>query len=133
MGAPPSTFHVVIPARYASTRLPGKALADIAGKPMVQHVWERAMQSAAASVVIATDDKRIEHAAQNFGADVCLTKASHPSGTDRAAEVAERRGWTDEHLVVNVQGDEPLVPPVIIEQVARNLGARPAKIGRAHV
>ncbi len=115
------SFSVVIPARYGSTRLPGKPLLDIAGKPMVQRVWEQARASDADEVVIATDDERIQSAAEAFGADVCMTSSEHPSGTDRLQEVAAARGWADEHIVVNVQGDEPLIPPVVINQVATNL------------
>ena len=111
-------FRVVIPARYASTRLPGKALLPMAGKPMVQWVWERAGKSRAAEVVIATDDSRIAEAARGFGATVVMTAATHPSGTDRIAEVARMRGWAAGDIVVNVQGDEPLIPPALIDQVA---------------
>lgn len=117
-------FTVVIPARYASTRFPGKPLADIVGKPMIQHVYERSLRSNASQVVIATDDKRIEEVAKSFGAKVCLTREDHPSGTDRLQEVAEQLGLADDAVVVNVQGDEPLVPPVIINQVAENLAAQ---------
>lgn len=118
-------FVVVIPARFASTRLPGKPLLDIAGKPMVQHVWERAMESRASAVLIATDDERIADAARAFGADVVMTKADHPSGTDRLQEVAMQRAWQDGMAVVNVQGDEPLVPATVINQVADVLLAHP--------
>lgn len=114
-------FTVVIPARYASTRLPGKPLLDILGKPMIQRVWEQARQSAAAMVVIATDDARIEKVAREFGAEVCLTSAAHPSGTDRLQEVAQKLELAPEQIVVNVQGDEPLIPPDVINQVAGNL------------
>ncbi|NQZ30432.1 MAG: 3-deoxy-manno-octulosonate cytidylyltransferase [Oceanospirillaceae bacterium] len=117
-------FTVVIPARYASTRFPGKPLADIVGKPMIQHVYERSLQSNASQVVIATDDERIEKVAKSFGAKVCMTRSDHPSGTDRLQEVAEQLGLSDSAVVVNVQGDEPLVPPVIINQVAENLAAQ---------
>ena len=116
-------FVVVIPARFASTRLPGKPLQDIAGKPMIQHVWEQAKRSAASRVVVATDDARIVEACQGFGAEVLLTRADHNSGTDRLAEVASLLGLADEAIVVNVQGDEPLIPPAIIDQVAANLAA----------
>jgi 3-deoxy-manno-octulosonate cytidylyltransferase (CMP-KDO synthetase) len=116
-----SDVTVVIPARYDSTRLPGKALAPLAGKPMVQHVWERAGQSAAARVVIATDDARIERAAIDFGAEVLMTSPAHASGTDRVAEVAGALDLAEDAIIVNVQGDEPLVPPAIIDQVATNL------------
>jgi len=115
----------VIPARYASTRLPGKPLQDIAGKPMVQHVWEQACKSGATQVVIATDDARIVEACQAFGAKVLLTRVDHNSGTDRLAEVAAALGLEADAIVVNVQGDEPLVPPAIIDQVAANLANNP--------
>jgi 3-deoxy-manno-octulosonate cytidylyltransferase (CMP-KDO synthetase) len=118
-------FTVVIPARYASTRLPGKPLQDIAGKPMVRHVWEQARKSGASRVVVATDDARIVEACQAFGAEVLLTRADHNSGTDRLAEVASQLGLADDAIVVNVQGDEPLIPPAIIDQVAANLAAHP--------
>lgn len=116
-------FVVVIPARFASTRLPGKPLQDIAGKPMIQRVWEQAKRSAASRVVVATDDARIVDACLGFGAEVLLTRADHNSGTDRLAEVASLLGLSDETIVVNVQGDEPLIPPAIIDQVAANLAA----------
>ncbi|WP_375738455.1 3-deoxy-manno-octulosonate cytidylyltransferase [Pseudomonas boanensis] len=118
-------FTVVIPARFASTRLPGKPLQDIAGKPMIQHVWEQARRSGAQRVVVATDDARIVDACQTFGAEVLLTRADHNSGTDRLAEVATQLGLTNDAIVVNVQGDEPLIPPAIIDQVAANLAAHP--------
>lgn len=117
------SFSVVIPARYGSTRLPGKPLLDIAGKTMVQRVWEQASQSAAEQVVIATDDQRILETATAFGAQVCMTASDHPSGTDRLQQVATDLGWADKHIVVNVQGDEPLIPPGVIDQVASNLAA----------
>jgi 3-deoxy-manno-octulosonate cytidylyltransferase (CMP-KDO synthetase) len=113
-----SAFGVVIPARHASTRLPGKPLALIAGRPMIQWVWERAMESGAESVTIATDHEEVASACREFGAAVCMTDAGHASGTDRIAEVAERLGWSDDVIVVNVQGDEPLLPPAVIRQVA---------------
>jgi 3-deoxy-manno-octulosonate cytidylyltransferase (CMP-KDO synthetase) len=118
-------FRVVIPARYGSTRLPGKALLPMAGKPMVQWVHERAGQSKAADIIIATDDSRIATAAQTFGAVVVMTAATHASGTDRIAEVARTRGWADDDIVVNVQGDEPLIPPELIDQVAELLQSNP--------
>ncbi|MCV6625929.1 MAG: 3-deoxy-manno-octulosonate cytidylyltransferase, partial [Cellvibrionaceae bacterium] len=114
-------FYVVIPARYASSRLPAKPLADIAGKPMIQWVVERAGQSDAAKVIVATDDARIEAAVKAFGGEVCMTRADHESGTDRLQEVAEKYGLAPDAIVVNVQGDEPLIPPVVINQVANNL------------
>lgn len=114
-------FRVVIPARAASTRLPGKPLLPLAGKPMVQWVYERARRSAAAEVVLATDDERIRDVALAFGADVQMTATDHASGTDRIAEVARVRGWAGEDVVVNVQGDEPLMQPLLVDQVARLL------------
>lgn len=117
------SFTVVIPARYASTRLPAKPLADIGGKPMLQHVWERAGQSAAARVLIATDDARVRDVAQGFGAEVVMTRTDHISGTDRVHEVVAQLGLADDAVVVGVQGDEPLIPPAVIDQVAANLAA----------
>ena len=114
-------FRVVIPARYASARLPGKPLRLIDGRPMLQHVHERALRSGADEVWIATDDARIESACRQFGARVLLTSPSHQSGTDRIAEVARHMSWPDDDIVVNVQGDEPQVPPAIIRQVAELL------------
>lgn len=111
-------FRVVIPARYASVRLPGKPLLALAGRPMIEHVWRRACDSGAVEVWIATDDERIEHAARGFGANVVSTDTSHVSGTDRVAEVARRLEWPAACVVVNVQGDEPLIPPAVIAQVA---------------
>ncbi len=111
-------FRIVIPARFDSSRLPGKALLPLAGKPMLQWVHERARSSHAAQVLVATDDERIASAARGFGAEVAMTARTHVSGTDRIAEVAAARGWQDGDIVVNVQGDEPLIPPVIIDQVA---------------
>ena len=111
-------FVVVIPARYASTRLPGKALLDINGKPMLQHVYERGLESEASDVVIATDDERIAGAAEEFGATVCMTGNQHQSGTERIAEVADLMDWLDEQVVVNLQGDEPAMPAELIDQCA---------------
>ena len=119
------SYIVVIPARYASTRLPGKPLADIGGKPMIRHVYERACESAAARVIIATDDIRIETACRDFGAEVVMTSADHASGTDRLEEVARKLDLDPRDRVVNVQGDEPLIPPQLIDQVADNLEAFP--------
>ncbi|SEK41003.1 3-deoxy-manno-octulosonate cytidylyltransferase (CMP-KDO synthetase) [Pseudomonas sp. NFIX51] len=118
-----TAFTVVIPARFASTRLPGKPLHLIAGKPMIQHVWEQACKSAAQRVVVATDDARIVEACQGFGAEAVLTRQDHNSGTDRLAEVASQLGLAADAIVVNVQGDEPLIPPAVIDQVAANLAA----------
>ncbi len=114
-------FKVVIPARYGSTRLPGKPLLPITGKPMIQHVVERALASGAAEVVVATDDQRIVAACAAFGAQAQMTGADHRSGSDRIAEVIAQRGWAAETVVVNLQGDEPCMPPALIGQVARNL------------
>lgn len=119
------SFLVVIPARFAATRLPGKPLLDIGGKPMIQHVYERACASQAREVVIATDDERIRIAAEQFGARVCMTSATHASGTDRISEVAQQLQLSSSDLVVNVQGDEPLIPPAVIDQVAINLASHP--------
>ncbi|QIM65981.1 3-deoxy-manno-octulosonate cytidylyltransferase [Mannheimia granulomatis] len=116
-------FTVIIPARYASSRLPRKPLLDIAGKPMIQHVWEKAQLAGATRVIIATDHPEIEATAKTFGAEVCMTSDKHNSGTERLAEVIEKMNIHDDEIIVNIQGDEPLVPPVIVEQVARNLDA----------
>jgi len=116
-------YHVVIPARFGSTRLPGKALADIAGHPMVYWVWLRACQSSAESVIVATDHDGIAEAMRGYGADVAITRTDHISGTDRLAEVVEQRGWSDDTIVVNLQGDEPLMPEANLAQVAQELVA----------
>jgi 3-deoxy-manno-octulosonate cytidylyltransferase (CMP-KDO synthetase) len=116
-------FYVVIPARYASTRLPGKPLLDIAGKPMIVHVADKVKLSGAHKIVVATDDRRIEAAAQQYGYDAVLTRVDHVSGTDRIAEVAILEGWADEVIVVNVQGDEPLIDPALIVEVAQTLAS----------
>tara|TARA_R110002167_G_scaffold110677_7_gene281488 strand:+ start:69041 stop:69793 length:753 start_codon:yes stop_codon:yes gene_type:complete len=120
------SFIVVIPARYASTRLPGKPLLEIAGKPMLQHVYERALASAAAAVYIATDDERVREAALRFTDNVCMTSTEHQSGTDRIQEVAAQLGLAEDAVVVNVQGDEPLIPPAAINQVAESLRLNPS-------
>jgi len=114
-------MHIIIPARYASTRLPGKPLAEIAGKPLVQWVHERAVASGADAVIIATDDERIRRACEGFGAKVCMTDSRHGSGTERIAEVIRTFRIPDEEIVVNVQGDEPLMPPALIRAVAERL------------
>jgi 3-deoxy-manno-octulosonate cytidylyltransferase (CMP-KDO synthetase) len=116
-------FRIVIPARHASTRLPGKVLRLIGGKPMLQWVYERACAAGAQEVLIAADDERIVRVAQDFGAVALLTAATHASGTDRIAEVARARGWGGDTIVVNVQADEPLMPPALISQVAALLAA----------
>lgn len=114
-------FIVIIPARFGATRLPGKPLVDIAGKPMIQHVYERAVESGAGNIIIATDDERIVKAAEGFGAQVCLTSDKHHSGTDRIAEVADKYEFSDDQIIVNLQGDEPLMPSKVIKQVAESL------------
>ncbi len=119
-------FIVVIPARYGSTRLPGKALADIAGRPMIAWVHDQARRSRAREIIVATDDERIATACREHGARAEMTAADHASGTDRIAELAERCGWDDEQIVVNVQGDEPLLPPKLVSQVADLLAATEA-------
>jgi len=118
-------FRVVIPARYASARLPGKVLLGIGGKPMIQWVYERACASRAGEVLIATDDLLIVSAAHSFGAQTIMTASTHRSGTDRIAEVARLQGWKDSDIVVNVQGDEPLIPPALIDQVGAMLESKP--------
>lgn len=114
-------FTVVIPARFASTRLPGKPLADLAGKPMVQRVYEQALKSAADLVVIATDDQRVYEAVSQFGGKAVMTSTEHESGTDRLQEVATQLKLGSDEVIVNVQGDEPLIPPAVIDQVAKNI------------
>lgn len=120
---------LVIPARYASTRLPGKPLRLLAGKPMIQHVFERAQEASDVlgfeSIVIATDDKRIQQTCDAFGATVCMTSSKHETGSDRLAEVVTINGWTDDTIVVNLQGDEPLTPITSLKQVAENLEKYP--------
>jgi 3-deoxy-manno-octulosonate cytidylyltransferase (CMP-KDO synthetase) len=118
-------FRVAIPARYASTRLPGKPLRLLAGRPLIEHVYQRARASGAVEVVIATDDPRIRDVATGFGATVCMTSPDHLSGTDRLAEVAAQLGWPEDAIVVNVQGDEPHLPPALIQQVAAELATHP--------
>ena len=119
-------FRVVIPARYASTRLPRKPLLEIAGKPMVVHVVERAMASGACEVLVATDHPEIVEVVDAFGYSAVMTRPDHVSGTDRIAEVAAQRGWSGNEIIVNVQGDEPLIEPQLIHDVAMNLAGHPA-------
>lgn len=119
------SFKVVIPARYSSVRLPGKPLLEIAGKPMVVHVVERALESGAQQVIVATDHEEIAAAVKNHGYQAMMTRADHVSGTDRIAEVAHSMGWSHETIVVNVQGDEPLIAPVLIRDVANSLIEHP--------
>lgn len=120
------SFVVVIPARFSSTRLPGKPLADIHGKPMIQWVVEQAQKSSALRVVVATDDARIQAALAPCGVEVCLTSPHHESGTERLAEVVQLLGLAENDIVVNVQGDEPLLPPALVDQVAHLLAASDA-------
>lgn len=121
----PPPYRIVIPARYGSQRLPGKPLLPVSGQPLIWHVYQAAQRSAARDIVIATDDIRIADAARAFGARVCLTRADHPSGTDRIAEVAAQNHWADDTIVVNLQGDEPDMPPELPDQVAQELAAHP--------
>ena len=114
-------FKVVIPARYASTRLPGKPLLDIAGKPMVVRVAEQALKSGASEIIIATDFEKIITVVKNHGFNAVMTRVDHQSGTDRIAEVAIKLNWRDDEIVVNVQGDEPLIDPKLIQEVAAHL------------
>ncbi len=125
MAARRNNYQIVIPARYASERLPGKVLLDLAGKPLLQHVWQRANESAAESVLIATDDERVVTAAKSFGAEVLLTRSDHRSGSDRIAECADQLDWPDNQLVVNLQADEPLMPASCLDQVADMLVQKP--------
>jgi len=118
-------FHVVIPARYAASRLPGKPLLPIGGRPLIQWVWECARASGAESVIIATDDVRVFESARRFGADCLMTSAQHASGTDRIAEVVGARGFAADDIVVNLQGDEPMMPAAVINEVAEALNTRP--------
>ncbi len=120
-GMPPIPFKVVIPARYGSTRLPGKPLLDIAGTPLIGHVIRRVGESRAEEVLVATDDERIAAVCRDLGADVAMTGSEHRSGSDRIAQVIADRGWGAETIVVNVQGDEPCMPHTLIDQVAGGL------------
>jgi len=116
-----SDYKIVIPARYGSSRLPGKPLIELAGKPMIQHVYERAQETGIKDIVIATDDQRIFDVAESFGANVVMTSVDHENGTERIAEVANMFSWGDEDVIVNVQGDEPLIPKALIELTASGL------------
>ncbi|MGP6486196.1 3-deoxy-manno-octulosonate cytidylyltransferase [Duffyella gerundensis] len=120
------SFVAIIPARYASTRLPGKPLVDINGLPMVLHVMQRAKESGAEQVIVATDHADVAAAVEAAGGEVCITRADHQSGTERLAEVIDRYGFADDKIIVNVQGDEPMIPPTIIRQVANNLASAAA-------
>ena len=123
------SFHVVIPARLGSTRLPRKVLCQLAGKPVVQWVWQAASAAGAASITIATDAEEVATVCRGFGAEVAMTAAAHQSGTDRVNEVARQRAWAADTIIVNVQGDEPLMPPALIAQAAALL----AEDGEAHI
>jgi 3-deoxy-manno-octulosonate cytidylyltransferase (CMP-KDO synthetase) len=114
-------FHVIIPARFASTRLPGKPLLAIGGRPLIQWVWQSAVASGAASVLVATDDERIRDAAIRFGADCVMTSVQHSSGTDRIAEVVRTKRFSADDIVVNLQGDEPMMPAQVVASVAQAL------------
>ena len=116
-----TSFIVVIPARYQSSRLPGKVLADIGGKPMIQWVVEKAILSGASKVIVATDNDEVEQVVKGFGGEVCKTRSDHQSGTERLAEVMQQYQFSDDEIIVNVQGDEPFIPPENISQVANNL------------
>ena len=118
-------YTIVIPARYASSRFPGKALHPLVGRPMILHTLDRARESRAARTVVATDDERIAEICRAAGADVEMTSAAHPSGTDRIAEVAARRRWPETTRIVGLQGDEPATPPARLDALAANLGAHP--------
>jgi 3-deoxy-manno-octulosonate cytidylyltransferase (CMP-KDO synthetase) len=118
-------IHVIIPSRYCASRLPGKPLLTVGDRPLIQWVWQCARASEAASVIIATDDARIRDAAQGFGAECLMTSAEHASGTDRIAEVVRAKGFAAEDIVVNLQGDEPMMPARVVNEVAAALRARP--------
>jgi len=122
-------FNIVIPSRYASTRLPGKPLIDLLGKTMLEHVWLNAKKSQAQEVIIATDDERIAIAAKSFGASVCMTSAEHQSGSERITEVADHMKWGDEQVVLNVQGDEPLMSHNVMNECASLLSDDSVDIG----
>jgi 3-deoxy-manno-octulosonate cytidylyltransferase (CMP-KDO synthetase) len=120
-----AAFRVLIPARYASTRLPGKPLLRIGDKPLIQHVWERAQESGCTEAIVATDDARIVQTVESFGARAVLTSPSHTSGTERLAEVALKLGYADDDIVVNLQGDEPFLPGVLVRKLAAALDEYP--------
>lgn len=121
-----AAYTVIIPARFGASRLPGKPMLELAGKPVIQHVIERALESGAARVVVATDDKRIEQAAIESGAMAVMTRKDHQSGTDRIAEAAQRLALPDDEIIINVQGDEPDMPPELIQQMATAMAEQQA-------
>jgi len=125
-------FRIVIPARYASTRLPGKPLRAINGKPMIEWVYRAAQQAGASEIIVATDDQRIRAVVDGFGGRACMTASSHHSGTDRILEVVRQLGWSDDSIVVNLQGDEPLMPAANLRQVASNLVASECDMATLH-
>lgn len=118
------SYTIVIPARYGSSRFPGKPLADIAGKTMIERVYLQCQQAKASQIVVATDDTRIQQVVEGFGGQVCMTSDQHESGTERIAEVIEKLGLSDDEIIVNVQGDEPFIPPAVVDQVAANLAGQ---------
>lgn len=122
------SFIVIIPARYASTRLPGKPLQEIAGKTMIEHVVDRANESAATRIIVATDDQRIVDVLHSVDCEVCMTRVDHESGSDRLTEVVEKLNIDDQEVIVNVQGDEPLIPAKLINQVAQSLTNQPKAV-----
>ena len=113
-----ANFNIIIPARFASTRLPGKPLIDICGKTMIERVWRNAKKSQARDIIIATEDERIQSHAINFGAKICMTSSKHQSGTDRIIEVINQMGWSDDQVILNLQGDEPLLKAKLIDECA---------------
>ena len=125
-------FRIVIPARYASVRLPGKPLREMCGKPMIEWVYLAAMEAEATEVVVATDDRRIVDTVTAFGGSACLTDSAHRSGTDRILEVTQKLGWSEDSIVVNLQGDEPLMPATNIAQVAQNLASHDCAMTTLH-
>jgi 3-deoxy-manno-octulosonate cytidylyltransferase (CMP-KDO synthetase) len=132
MAGSDTDFRIVIPARYGSQRLPGKPLCPIHGKPMIEWVYRAAMRAQAREVVVATDDQRIVDRVEEFGGKACLTAASHRSGTDRILEAARKLGWSDDSVVVNLQGDEPMMPAANIAQVAANLVSSDCAMATLH-
>ena len=128
----PPPFQIVIPARYAAQRLPGKPLRDLNGKPMIEWVYRAATSAGASGVVVATDDPRIADTVEGFGGQACMTSSEHRSGTDRILEVAQINGWPSDQIVVNLQGDEPLMPAINMTQVARILAERDCDMATLH-
>ncbi len=125
-------FHIIIPARFASTRLPGKPLVSLLDKPMIEWVYRAARASAAQSVIVATDDERVMQAVQDFGGEACMTDSDHQTGTDRIVEVVTTLQWEDDRIIVNLQGDEPLMPAANLTQVATNLATSGCDMATLH-